>query len=314
MLNRRHIRIKVMQIIFAMKGTESDGLNKPEEFLITSMAGMYDLYLLMLSLLVKVQNKAERYLVIKQKQHLATEAEKNPSKKFLNNAVLSHFKENKDLSRLLETRKLNNWEIDAEYVDVIFKLILKSDPYKTYMGSAVSSFDEDLKFVQQVYKTIIAPNDKLYDYFEDKKITWLDDLPIVNTVILKMLKKMIPARNRGYGVLSLFKDMEDRQFGIDLLNKTLLNLNIYNSIIEEKTTNWDKDRIARLDLVLLQMALCEIQEFPSIPIKVTINEYLEIAKEYSTPKSSVFINGILDKLVKEYEAKGTLNKAGRGLM
>ena len=314
MLNRRHIRIKVMQVIFALKGTDSNDHEAPVAFLTTSMAGMYDLYLLMLSLLVEVQKRAENYLNIQQKQHLATEAHKNPNKKFIHNSVLAHFQSNTDLSDLLERRKLNHWKLDIEYVDIIFRLILKSDLFKNYMNSTQSSFEEDSKFVQDVYKTIIAPNEKLYDYFEDNNITWLDDLPIVNTVVLKMLRKIKPESSQNYGILSLFKDMEDRQFGIDLLNKTRQNLNNYIRTIEDKTTNWDKDRIARLDLVLLQMALCEILEFPSIPIKVTINEYLEIAKEYSTPKSSLFINGILDKLVKEYEAKGTLNKAGRGLM
>ena len=142
----------------------------------------------------------------------------------------------------------------------------------------------------------------------------MDDMPLVNTMIIKMLRKLRPAESSVNGLMPLFKDKEDRQFGFDLLQKTINNTEEYNEIIAEKTVNWDKDRIALIDLVLLQMAICELKNFPSIPVKVTINEYLEISKEYSTPKSSVFINGILDKLVKEYEAKGTLNKAGRGLM
>src|SRR5690606_16683517 len=156
--------------------------------------------------------------------------------------------------------------------------------------------------------------EKLYEYIEDKNLTWLDDLPTINTTILKLLRKAKPSNPDNHFIPKLYKDSEDKQFAIDLFRKTLLNRTSLNKEIELKTQNWDSDRIATVDFVLLQMAICELKNFPSIPVKVTINEYLEIAKEYSTPKSSVFINGILDKLVKEYEEAGNLNKIGRGLV
>lgn len=314
MLNRRHIRIKVMQIIYAFKGNESDDLRTQERFLLKSIDKMYDLYLLSLSLLIQVQSKAKDHLEKKQHKHLATSEDKNPNRKFINNEVLMQLSKNIALKDELEDRKLNNWDLDDEYVEIIYKAMLDSDIYHDYMSTEVSTYKEDKDFVVDFFKNIVAPNDKIYDYIEDKNITWIDDLPVINTAILKLFRKVKPTASSTYFTPELFKDLDDRDYATDLLKKTILNLSTFTDEVTAKTANWDKDRIANTDFVLLQMAICEFQKFPSIPVKVTINEYLEIAKEYSTPKSSVFINGILDKLVKEYEAKGTLNKIGRGLM
>ncbi|NNF83083.1 MAG: transcription antitermination factor NusB, partial [Flavobacteriaceae bacterium] len=279
-----------------------------------SMDGMFELYLLVISLLLEVRLRAVEYTKLERKKHLATAAERIPNTKFVDNQLLIKIAESKRLEELVQSRKLNNWKENDEYVDLIFKAIRKSPVYEKYMSDRVNSFEEDKSFILDIYKQIIAPNDKLYSYYEDCKITWLDDLPVINTLFVKLIKRSSPSSSGDLLIPGLFRDEEDRQFGFDLMNKTILNLSFLTGIIEEKTMNWDKDRIANLDLVLLQMAICEIEKFPSIPVKVTINEYLEIAKEYSTPKSSNFINGILDKTVKEHQAKGTLNKAGRGLM
>jgi len=314
MLNRRHVRIKVMQVIYAFRGNESDDLKINQKFLGQSMENMYDLYLLILSLLVEIQLKAEEHLTKSQKKHLATHEERNPNRKFINNELLLILKNNSLLQETLEARKINNWKLDSEYVDVLFRALLESELYKEYLSTKTSTFKEDKSFLIDVFKEIIAPNEKLYNYLEDKNITWLDDLPVINTTIVKLLRKANNNVKQSHFTPQLFKNEEDTGFANDLLNKTILNLSSLSKEIEGKTANWDKDRIANIDFVLLQMAICEFQKFPSIPIKVTINEYLEIAKEYSTPKSSVFINGILDKLVKEYSDKGTLNKVGRGLI
>jgi len=313
MLNRRHIRVKVMQTIYALKRNESDDFEKDERFLLKSLDDMYNLYLLLLSLLIEVQKQAEQYLIKSQQKHLATSEDKNPNNKFINNQVLTHLKNNLTFKQELENRRINNWELDNEYVEIIFKMLLESKLYKDYMSNTNLSFHEDKTFLIEFFKTIIAPSEKLYAYLEDKNITWLDDLPVVNTTIVKLLRKMKPNASESYFLPKLFKNIEDKDFAKELLKKTVLNSNTFSEEIESKTTNWDKDRIAIIDFVLLQMAICEFQKFSSIPIKVTINEYLEIAKEYSTPKSSVFINGVLDKIVKEYEVKGKLNKEGRGL-
>ncbi|MDO5976620.1 transcription antitermination factor NusB [Flavivirga jejuensis] len=314
MLNRRHIRVKVMQTLYAFKGGESDDFSKDQKFLLFSIDNMYNLYLLLISLLIEVQKRAEDDLQKKQKKHLATKEDKDPNKKFVNNQLLKSLRDNLRLKDQLDTHKITNWELDSEYVDVLFKAITKSDLYKEYMQTRVSDFKEDKDFIVDVFKDIIAPNEKLYEYLEDKNLTWLDDLPTVNTTILKLLRKVKTASTENHFTPKLYKDIEDKQFAISLFKKTLLNKTLINKEIEMKTKNWDSDRIANVDYVLLQMAISELKKFPSIPVKVTINEYLEIAKEYSTPKSSVFINGILDKLVKEYVADDKLNKIGRGLL
>jgi N utilization substance protein B len=314
MLNRRHIRIKVMQALYASQGSESDDIRVNEKFLLQSLNSMYDLYIAQLSLLLELQKKAEDHLEKSQKKHLATKDEKNPNLKFVNNEVLQLLKNNEALDDVLDNQKVNLWYLDFEYVDILFKALLESDLYKEYMSTKTSTFHEDKLFVIDIFTEIIAPNDKLYDFFEDKRLTWLDDLPVVNTTILKLLKKVKPKSTGKFFTPELFKDLEDRDFGVELLKKTILNQALFMEAIFNKTKNWDADRITLIDRVLMQMAICEFNKFPSIPVKVTINEYLEIAKEYSTPKSSNFINGILDKIVKEYKAEDKLNKIGRGLL
>ncbi|GGG59553.1 N utilization substance protein B [Bizionia arctica] len=314
MLNRRHIRIKVMQTIYSFKGGESDSFDKEQKFLLHSLDNIYNLYLLLISLLIEVQKRSEDHLDKSSKKHLATKEEKNPNKKLINNEVLLMLKNNVLLQDELEQRHINNWELDSEYVDIIFREILASDLYEQYMQTKTTSFSEDRDFVVDVFTDIIAPNNKLYDYLEDKNLTWIDDLPVVNTAILKLLRKVKQQSLSIHFLPKLYKDIEDKEYAVELFKKTLLNQSKITEIIKDKTQNWDADRIATLDTVLLKMAICEIQKFPSIPVKVTINEYLEIAKEYSTPKSSIFINGILDKLIKEYQESDTLNKTGRGLM
>jgi len=314
MLTRRHIRVKVMQTLFAFDGTESDDFSKDQKFLLYSIDNMYNLYLLLMSLLIEINKKATTHLETAKQKHLATAEEKNPNKKFINNQLLQLIVNNERLKATLEEKKITNWQLDNEYVDLLYKEIKNSDLYKEYMSTKTSTFKEDKNFILDIFKEIIAPNDKLYDYLEDKNLTWLDDLPTVNTFILKLLRKLKETSDPVTLTPKLYKDIEDKQYAINLFKKTLLNQSKLGEEISGKTNNWDRDRIASLDMVLLKMAICELLHFPSIPTKVTINEYLEISKEYSTPKSSIFINGILDKLLKEYQNDGKLNKVGRGLM
>ena len=314
MLNRRHIRTKVMQVLYAFNGSESDDFTKDQKFLMYSVDNMYKLYVLMLSLLVEVREKAELQIEKEQKKHLATSEDKNPNLKFISNEILVCLNRNAALKIKQEDLGVNNWDLDTEYVDIIYNNLMSSDLYKDYMQTRVSTFKDDKNFVIAFFKEIVAPNEKLYEYLEDKNLTWLDDLPIINTAILKLLKKVKEDSPEVHFTPKLYKDTEDKEFAINLFRKTLLNQSALKEEIGNKTTNWDSERIAAIDNVLLCMALSEISRFPSIPTKVTINEYLEISKEYSTPKSSIFINGILDKIVKEYQAEGKLNKIGRGLM
>ncbi len=303
-----------MQVLYAFSGSESDDFTKDQKFLIKSIDNMYSLYVLLVSLMVEVREKAELQMDKDQKKHFATVEEKTPNTKFINNEVLLSIANNPAFLLKQDVLKVNNWKLDGEYVDIMYKELIASDLYKNYMSTELSTFKDDREFVLTFFKEIIAPNDKLYDYLEDQNLTWLDDLPIVNTAILKILKKVKQDSPDVHFTPKLYKDTEDKEYTINLFKKTLLNQGNLKAVIGSKTKNWDADRIAALDTVLLTMALCEVEKFPSIPTKVTINEYLEISKEYSTPKSSIFINGILDKIVKEHQAAGTLNKIGRGLM
>ena len=190
---------------------------------------------------------------------------------------------------------------------------MESDLYNTY-AETPESYEADRDFLVQAFREIIAPNEKVYEFLEDEEITWVDDLPLINTHLLKQLRKVQPRSPHDFFLPPLLKNKEDVTFATELLNKTLLNGEELAAEIEGQTPNWDKDRIAEIDAILLKMAIAELLYFPSIPERVSINEYLEIAKEYSTPKSSIFINGVLDKLTKDYQASGRLKKTGRGLL
>lgn len=313
MLTRRHIRAKVMQSLYAFHQGSKDSMQAEEKFLKKSTEDMYNLFLLNLELLVKVRSYAEEYYQIVKKKFLATEEEKNPNKKFINNQLLHRIAGSNALSELIEDRKLNHWAKDDEYPKLIWNKILESDIYADYIITQTSSFKEDKEFVVDVFTTIIAPNDDLYDYYEDHNLTWIDDFPIVNTTLLKFLQKQKES-DEVLSIPRLYKNVEDENFARELFTKTLLANEQFSEITKNKTPNWDQDRIAEIDSILMKMALCEFMKFPSIPVRVTINEYLELAKEYSTPKSSTFINGVLDTVSKEYQTNGKINKVGRGLM
>ncbi|MCJ7467512.1 MAG: transcription antitermination factor NusB [Maribacter sp.] len=315
MLTRRHIRVKVMQCIYALTQSKDDSLEKQEKFLMMSIENMYTLYLLMLSLLAEVHQMAISQVKLSSKKYLVSTSDSYPNKeKFANNRLLHQISANGQLNAVLAKRKLKNWYLNEEYIKLIYKEIVESEMYSAYMLTPKSSYQDDRDFVIQMYKDIIAPNEKIYEYFEDDKLTWVDDFPIVNTFIVKQFKKVKETHNESFFLPKLLKDEEDADYAKKLLSKTLLNDAQWVEEIEGKTPNWDKDRIAEIDAILLKMAICELLNFPSIPEKVTINEFLEIAKEYSTPKSSIFINGVLDKLVKEYRSEGKLKKIGRGLL
>jgi N utilization substance protein B len=207
---------------------------------------------------------------------------------------------------------LKNWEVDDEYVKIIYDELLNSKIYKNYLDTVEDSFNVDRSFVIDFFTEIIAPNEKLAEYFEDKMITWVDDIPFVNTWVLKTLSKS--KNNTNFIMGSLYKDKDDEEYVSKLFTKTILKLKEYEKEISERTPNWETDRIADIDMILIKMAIAEFLNFPSIPVKVTINEYIEISKDYSTEKSSYFINGVLDKISKEFERDQKIVKIGRGLL
>ncbi len=314
MVNRRHIRVKVMQSIYAMHQNGSDNFEKEEKFLFFSIDSIQDLYLTMISSLMEICKKEAEFLHKSSLKHLVTAAERNPNKKFINNAVFEILAENNSLSIAIETRKIDSWYLNGDYIVLLLNAVKASQYYIDYMSNAKQSFEEDKQLIVDLFTHVIVPNEKLYEHLEDDKLTWIDDIPLVNTLIIKQLKALKPIMDDNFRVPKVYKDTEDKDYAKDLFRKTVLNEKQLGQQFADKTPNWDSDRIAELDTIILKMAICELLKFPSIPVKVTLNEYLELAKEYSTPKSSVFINGILDNLVKEMTANKTLLKTGRGLM
>ena len=315
MLTRRHLRIKVMQCIYALIQSKEDSLQKQQKFLKVSIENTFVLYLLLVSLLKEIHARAIKIKEHDSAKYIASDPSPFPDpSRFVNNALMQHISQNARLAEAWKKRKLDDWDLHADYVKIIYKDLVSSELYQKYMTQPETSFTADRDFVIELFKTVIAPNEKIYDYFEDTKLTWVDDYPVVNTFMVKHLRKVKPQAADHFLIPSLLKDEEDMAFANDLLTKTLLKDKALEEEILGKTPNWDKDRIAEIDAILLKMAICELLHFPSIPERVTINEYLEIAKEYSTPKSSIFINGILDKLVREYRESGKLKKAGRGLL
>ena len=301
-----------MQVLYAQTANSKEDDSASQ--LQNSMEHMYKLYLLMTSLLIKLRERAIDHLKRSEKKYIKTQEDVNPNMRFVDNFLLQKLAEDTALKAELESHKIQYWEQDGEYVELIYQDLIKSDLYESFMSNSKSSLENDVAFVVEVFREIIVSNNKLYDYFQDKNITWVDDFPVVNTFIVKLFKRITTKLKTEFFTPNLFKDKEDEAFGFKLMKATRDNFEVYNAEIISKTKNWDKDRIAKIDFVLLQMAICEFQEFPSIPTKVTINEYIELAKEYSTPKSNVFINGVLDKIVKDYRNQKTLNKKGRGLM
>ncbi|MFK8059823.1 MAG: transcription antitermination factor NusB [Polaribacter sp.] len=312
MINRRHIRVKVMQSVYAMLQSKNDDIIREEKFLKHSILKMYDLYVLNLQLLVEVQKLAAKKMALSKKKILATKEDLNPNNKFLNNKVINTIAESISVEGYIELNKLNNWEEDNEYVKIIFEALQNSNLYKKYLDTVDDSYKVDKAFVIDFFKEIIAPNEKLAEYFEDKMISWVDDIPFVNTWVVKSLSKC--KENNPFVLGSLYKDKDDEDFVSNLFKKTVLKHKEYEKDIEEKTPNWETDRIADIDMILIKMAITEFINFPSIPTRVTINEYIEVSKDYSTEKSSYFINGVLDKISKEFIKNKRIVKIGRGLL
>ena len=301
-----------MQSSYGLLQSKSDNLIKEEKFLYHSIDKMYDLYALMLRLIVEVRDLEKKQIEISQKKFLATPEELKPNGKFVNNGLIQLIGESISLNNYLDTNKLNYWSLDNEYVHEILKLTKKSELYKSYMNSSVSSFQEDKEFIVALFKEVVAPNEKLADYFEDKNISWVDDIPFVNTWVVKSLNQM--KIDHAFHLGNLYKDIDDKKFVVDLFRKVVLHHTEYEKDVMDKTPNWDVERIAEIDMILIKMAICEFLKFPSMPTRVTINEYIEISKDYSTEKSSFFINGVLDKILKDFTASKRISKIGRGLL
>lgn len=310
MINRRHIRTKVMQSVYAILTSKSDNLTKEEKFLTSSIDKMFDLYVLMLDVLPRVKAIAKETLEISKKKHFATSEDLNPNTKFIENKAIAVLEESVSFQTYKQENQLDNWHVEEKFMRTIFENLKNSELYSSYMNSSEQSFKEDARFVVDFFTQFIAPNETLANYFEDMNISWVDDIPFVNTWAVRSLEKL--KKDKPFVLNEIYKDKEDREFVNDLFRKVVLNHTTFEKEIENKTPNWETDRIADLDMIMIKMGICEFLHFSSIPVKATMNEYIEIAKDYSTQKSSFFINGVLDKVWRELDKTGRLNKIGRG--
>lgn len=312
MINRRHIRIKVMQSAYALMIAESDKLDIQERYLNESIERLHHLYIAQLGLILAVFGKATKHFEVSKTNLVVTDSPLVTSPNFIKNKVLYQLKNSLSLNDFIKDNPEINWQEHDDIIDVIWKKIKKSKSFDTYMHIENPSYQDDKSFMLSVYKKIIAPNDQLADFYENEVITWVDDIPFINTWIVGNINALAASKN--FIADSLFKDISDKDYALSLFRKSVLNYQKFENDIDNKTPNWDSERITKIDKLLMIMAITEFLHFPSIPTKVSINEYIEIAKDYGTPKSSFFINGVLDKLLVDYQKNNKIQKTGRGLM
>jgi len=315
MLNRRYLRVKVMQALYAYFKDPKLDLPLAEKNMLKSINGIYDLYILMLSLLLEVRDAAEAAMDLAKEKRLPTAEDLNPNRRFVDHRLLMALENNGFLKKQIDNTKAT-WGNEAELVRKTLRLVKETPEFEEFMAQEENSFEADKKFLTAVYKKYIGNFELIHHLLEETNIHWYDDIVLVNISVVKTLNNMRPnATESERMLLSLYKDKEDDlQFVKGLFRKTVVDNGKYEEMIGEKTKNWEVDRIATMDVLLMKMALCELEHFSSIPVKVTLNEYIELSKNYSTPKSKVFINGVLDKIVSELKASKQLKKTGRGLI
>jgi transcription antitermination protein NusB len=314
MVSRRILRIKIMQTLYAyFKQDGGSSISKSEKELLFSIQKAYDLYHYLFLLLIEVADYAQSRIDIALNKKIPVFEDLNPNKKFLNNVVLQQIRNNSQLENYLSTKKLS-WVNYPELIKGIYNEIIASETYKSYMSEKTSSYADDKSFICSIYKNIIIRYEPLYIDLEEQSIYWNDEIEFIIGIIIKTIKKFSEIETEEPKLLPLFKNKEDEEFSKRLLHKVILNHVPYSELIKKYSMNWEVERIAFMDVLFMQMAIAEVIEFSSIPIKVTLNEYLELSKYYSTPKSNLFINGILDKIFEELKSTNQIKKQGRGLI
>ena len=307
MINRIIIRIKVLQIVYAYYQKNAGELSSAENELIFSLQKSYDLYHYLLLLIVYLTDAEQKRLDKQKHKFIVTESELNPNTRFSDNRFAEQLRLNAPLQKFSNERGVLWNEDDFHFVRSMLNKILQSDIYKEYLESE-DSYESDKEFWRKVFKNIILSSDELSDVLEDRSIYWDDDLSVIGTFVLKTIKRFELETGSKQELLPMFKEEEDRQFALKLLHRSILEEKENNERINTQIKNWDIDRIAQMDLYIMQIALAELKNFPSIPVSVTLNEYIDLARYYSTPKSPTFINGILDAIVKELKSEGLLFK------
>lgn len=312
MLSRRLLRIKVIKALYAHFKSESDSLATSEKNLTSSIHKTYELYHQLLWLIVEVADVAQNRIELGLRKHLPTPEELHPNTRFVDNRVVAAIRNSKTLTDYLDRYKLG-WVQYPELVKKLYAEMVASDYYKTYMADEKTSFKKDLRLVRDFYLHTVDASEELEEVVEEQSILWADDTDFANILVLRTLDDM-KATQDDLPLLPQFKNEDDAQFAQTLFRETVLHQASYFEYIDKYTSNWDVERIAFMDTLIMATAMAELVSCPSIPVKVTLDEYIEIAKYYSTPGSSTFINGVLDKIVEEFRQEGRIEKAGRGLL
>lgn len=312
MISRRIIRTKVMHIIYAHLSNSDKSIQQSEQELLYSVNKAYDLYHLLLALPVEIAKIAEERIERAKVKKMPSQEDLNPNMRFIENPLVGQLKGNKELSSYFEEHKLN-WINHYELLKKLYQQFSEMDFFKEYMNKETVSYNEHKKFIENFYGAVVVPSEELEEEMEELSIYWNDDYNFVCSMVIKTIKKFKESSSESHRLMNLYKDEEDLQYTKDLLRKTLVNHESQQKELISYTKNWDIERIAMIDNIIMEMALTEFTAFPSIPVKVTLNEYIDLAKYYSTKKSSTFVNGILDKILQDYQTTEKIKKAGRGL-
>lgn len=313
MLNRRHLRVKVMQVLYAFQQAEVKDIHQHEKSLLKSVDQVFEMYISLLALINDVVQYAEIDAQDRANKHLPTEEDLNASLKLMDNLFIKLLLNNQEYLNAVKKYKVS-WSFDPELARSLFMTLKASEEYKAYLQNPTQDLHSDKDIIKFIFKKIILKSTLAQQALEEKHLNWQVDQDVLQAMIAKTLKNF-SSENEVSKLAEVSSNWsEDKEFIIDLFQKTIANDDAFQKMIATKTKNWEADRIAMLDVILMKMALAEMVYFTSIPVKVTINEYLEIAKEFSTPKSNSFINGILDKILDDLKAEGKIRKFGRGLM
>lgn len=314
MLNRRHLRIKALQNIFAWHMTEKKDTVSSQKTLMQSIDSVYEMYIRMLALLVDVTEYTANDAIERANKLLPTAEDLNPNQKLLHNKFACVLKQNPDYTAFVNKYQIN-WYADPELVKAIFIKLKDTPEYANYLAEENETLESSKEIIKFIFRKLILKNLNIVQAFEEKFINWPVDREVMQGMVAKTIKNFTsedPFENKLTPISADWE--EDSKFVKDLFTYTLKNEKDYQSLIAERTKNWESERIALMDTILMKMAICELMNFPSIPVKVTINEYLDIAKDFSTPKSNSFINGILDKILGDLKRTNSIKKIGRGLI
>ena len=310
MLNRRHLRIRVLQFIYSWNKSNGAEIAPLEKQFLKSLAKVEELYLLLLMYILEIRDYAENYSEDSKKKQLPSDNDLNPNTKFINNLFLQKLRDDSDLINKAAYAKLS-FADEQNMIKAVYFKIVESELYTSYMSEKSFDFESDKKFIVKLFSKELIEMEVFQDFLSGQDIFWEDDFPFICSMVLKTIKD---SNNDTIELFELFKDTDEKDFAVNLLRHSIVHSYEFSELISSKTKNWDLERVAQMDLILMQMALSELLKMPSVPVKVTFNEYIELAKYYSTPNSKNFVNGILDSLLIELKREGAIKKMGRGLI